>query len=1044
MVVSVATTTSLDLELTVGQTSEAITVTAETPLVQRDSSELSTGVAPQTYMDLPINASLGQSASGGRSAAAFIFLAPGVVGTASFGGAYVNGTPRFSRDIQVDGLSLTTTEVGGDERQLSYAPEAIQEFSITGTGYPAEFGNTGGAVERYTVRSGTNRYHGNLYEFLRNDKLDARGFFNKTRSVNRQNEFGGSLGGPVTIPKLYSGRDKTFFFFNANLFRFVAGPANSLGSVPTEAFRRGDLSAWPLKIYDPATTRPDDAGGFTRDPFPGNVIPPSRLSPVTQKILSYVPAPNLPGVTNNYLSSFRNQVSRESYTTRIDHSLTDNQRLSLSYNFGAVSDNGSCCGFVLPNPLEYVRYGVRNPVNHNGRVSWDWSIRPTMLNHFAVGITRQDQLARAPEDGQNWGDKLGIGGLPNGAFPTLNFNPYTSVANLQGLLATISTSYLFADSFTVIHGRHTIKTGFDFRKLQNNFYTGSYTGTFTFSPNETALPTPAGRATSGDAFASMLLGLVDTGSITYSTIVRGLRVPYFAAYVQDDIKVSRSLTVNLGLRWDLDPPFREVNNFFSIMDPSVPNPGAGGRPGALIFAGTGPGRIGREHLVNRIDYKNFGPRLGFAWSVTPRIVLRSAYGISYYPTGALGGGNTKPVALGFEANPTYSSQDLGLTPGLVWDRGFPTDWRKPPFIDPAFGLNSNVSAYGPLAYKASYTQAWNFGIQYELGRGWLLDTSYVGNKGTRFPFGANPNQVDPKYLSLGDLLVHSINDPAVTAQGFTAPYPGFSGTLAQALRPFPQYKMVSLGSTALDGFTTYHSLQIKTQKRLASGLFFLATYVWSKTLSNVNATTGGGVTARDYYNRSLEKALATYDVPSRLVVAFTYELPFGPNKTLKNWRGVAGKLVGGWQLNGVCTYQSGTPITISAANTLPLFNSRNLPNAVPGVNPLLPLDHFDPAKNLAFNINAFSIPAPYTFGNASPVLPNARTFPTYNENLGLIKRTWFGEQWNLEFRFELFNSFNRVVFGPPASNVSDPVNFGKVTSQANSPRQGQFALKLNF
>ncbi len=1040
--VDVAVTVALDLELPLGSTTDRVTVTAEVTRVASESSEQTTAIQPKPFIDLPLNA------SGGRSAESFILLTPGVTGASGFGGAYVNGGARFTREIQVDGMSLTTAEVGGDERQMTYAPEAIQEFSIATTGYAAEFGNTGGGVERFTVRSGTNQYRGNFYEYLRNDKLDARGFFNRTVSVNRQNEFGGSIGGPVRIPKVYNGTNRTFFFLNINEFRFRSGPDNSIASVPTEAFKQGDFSAWRgaggalIPIYDPASTRPDGAGGFTRDAFPGNVIPAGRISPASRRLVTYFPNAVLPNVTNNFPSVMRTSSFKYAYTGKIDHNFSELHRLSLSYNYAKQQDNAAGLSAPLPPPMGG-RVLYHYPINHNVRLSYDWTLSARTLNHFSAGLTRQDQFVQSPTEGGNWGSVLGIANLPNGAFPQLNYAPFTSPGT-QGMFVTINNTFMVADAMTLVRGKHTLKFGFDFRRLQNNFRANSATGTFSFSPNETAFPTAAGRSSTGLAFASMLLGQVDSGTITVRDITNAMRIPYFAAYVQDDYKVTRRLTLNLGLRWDLFLPILDANDNYSIMDPTVPNPAAGGRLGAMIFAGDGPGRVGRRRLLDQVAYKNFGPRLGLAYSVSPRMAFRMAYGVSYYPTGGLGGGNTKPTALGFLATPVYTSGDLGITPAFQWDNGFPTNWVKPPIISPTVVNNTNTTMWGDAGYRPSYHQEWNAGIQYDLGQGWVADVSYVGNKSTRLPLATNRNQVNPSFLNLGNLLTQQIGSPAVTAAGFNAPYPGFTGSLAQALRPFPQYLTVGTSSSDVYGFGNHNSLQIKVEKRLSKGLFVLASYVWAKTLTNVNSDIGGGVSLRDNYNYQLNKSLATYDVPSRFVSAVNYELPFGPGKSFLKGGGVTGKLVGGWQINSIMSYASGEPLLVSVANSLPLFNSLNLPNVNPAITPRLTNSGFDPAKNLALDINAFSIPPAFTFGNASSVLPNARAFPNFNENFGIIKRTYFTERVNLEFRFEMFNAFNRVRFGNPAANVSEPVNFGKVTSQSNAPRQGQFALKLNF
>ncbi len=309
-----------------------------------------------------------------------------------------------------------------------------------------------------------------------------------------------------------------------------------------------------------------------------------------------------------------------------------------------------------------------------------------------------------------------------------------------------------------------------------------------------------------------------------------------------------------------------------------------------------------------------------------------------------------------------------------------------------------------------------------------------------------PDQLNPAYLRLGSLLTDDINSPAVVAAGFTPPYAGFTGSLAQALRPFPQYTGVGVENSAMIGNATYHSLQLKAEKRYTSGLWILAAYTWSKTLTDSSSQLGGffSSSARDNYNRRLEKALATYDVPSRLVVAFNYELPIGAGKPFVN-HGLASKIIGGWQVNGILTYQSGVPISISANNTLPLFNSVNTPNSVPGQRVENPVSGFDPGKDVLLNSSAFSDPAPYTFGTAPQILPNARSFPVYNEDFGLQKKFFIREpSMYFELRFEMFNAFNRVVFASPSGTNFDNANFGQVTSQGNSPRNGQIAAKFYF
>lgn len=1045
--VEVLGTVGLDLPMAVGEVTESVTVSDVAPQLKSESSSVSTAVNPKSFVDLPLSAN-----GANRSAESFIFLAPGTSGNTF--DAHINGSQTLSKEIQIDGLSATTAEVGGDPRVLTLPPEAIQEFSLVTSNYSAEFGNTGGGVEQFTIRSGTNQFHGVAYEFLRNDKLDSRGFFNQSRSINRQNEYGGSLGGPIRIPKLYNGTNKSFFFFNINYFKFRSGPVNQVASVPTAAFRNGDLSALRdanglVQLYDPRTTRADGAGGFARDPFVGNIIPASRISPVSQKVLSFVPNPTLPGILNNYPATGNNRTDNRNYTMKFDHLFSSAHRMSGSWNNGKNTDSGPFA--PLPRPVANNRFGVLGPGQHTVRISEDWVISPTVLNHFAIGLTRQHQLLDAPEYGQNWGEKLGLRGVNNGPFPVIFTDPFTPWGQNQDRLRTISATYLMANTISWVKGKHNLKFGVDFRKLQNNLLQGASSGSFTFSRNGTAFPSGALRGVTGNPFASFLLGDVDSGSMLINEVTRGMRLTYLAGFVQDDFKLSPKLTLNLGLRWDLFTPMREVNDVYSIMDAKLPNPAANGHPGALVFAGNGPGRSGRSRLTDGIAYRNFGPRLGLAWSATRRLVIRTAYGISYFPTGGQGGGNAKPPATGFIATPAFFSQDQGLTPGFNWNNGFPQNFTRPPFIDAGFGVIPGT-APGTNTWESNaklplYTQAFNFGTQWQLKANWLLDVGWVGQKSTRLSTGVfNINQVNPSYLRYGDLLTRQITDPAVVAAGFTPPYASFRGSLAQSLRPFPQYGGVGFINSANVGNSTYHSLQTKIEKQFSSGLFLLASYTWAKSLTDSSSALSGffSTSARDQYNRRIEKAIAQYDIPHRAVMALNYELPIGPGKQVLNSKGVVGKIVGGWQVNAIVSYQAGEPIGVGINNTLPLFNSRNLPNVVQGVNPNLPRDNFDPARNLLLDINAFRAPAPFTYGNAASILPNSRNFRNYNEDFGIMKRTNFRESMYLEFRFEMFNAFNRVRFGGPATNVSDAFNFGRVNSQANGPRLGQFAMKFNF
>ena len=1024
----------LDLSMEVGDVTESVTISAAAITLKTESTEVSTDVNPKSFVELPLQV-LGGS---GRAVEAFIFLAPGTSGSTF--DAHINGSQTLTKEIQMDGMSMTTAEVGGDPRVLLLPPEAVQEFSLLTNNYPAEYGNSGGGVERLVVRSGGNEFHGNGYEFLRNDKMDASGFFAANRSIQRRNEYGVSVGGPII-------KNRTFFFTNWHWYKFRAGATNQTGSVPTPTMKRGDFSeliaAGEGVIYDPATTR-QVGSGFVRDPFPGNVIPNSRHSSISTKIWALVPDPDQPGLFNNFFAAGNRGNNNRNTTTKLDHNITDSHRLSMMYTFGKNQDLGPFS--VLPGPITDARSGVRGPVANNGRINYDWVIGPTMLFHMGAGISRQDQLLVNEEtEGAGWNETLGIKGTHNGPFPQVIIDPWNSYGRHQRGLATISTTFLYNPSLSWTKGKHSFKFGGEVRKLQNNLALLPHTGRFDFNRNETSLPGVPGT---GNVLASYLLGEVDSGSFNIRNPT-GTRHSYTGIYVQDDYKMRPNVTLNLGLRWDIFTPMTEVNDLMSIMDPNLPNPGADGFPGALVFAGDCDVCTGTKRLVGNdsTSMNNFGPRFGLAWKLNDKLVFRTAYAISYFTTGGLGGGNAKAPANGFSSTARFFSSDLGVTPGFNWEDGFPQDFPRPPLRDPSFANGQRAPLWNKGANEPMYMQSFNAGFQYQLAPTWLVDLSWVGNKSTRLSTGVfNPMQVDPRFLSLGNLLTLPIDDPLVAAQGFGRPYPSFSGTLNQALRRFPQYTGLNFTRSENVGNSTYHSLQLKVEKEFDEGLWLLTSYTWQKALTDASSSLGAffGSTPRDNFNRGLEKALARFDVPHRLVMAFNYELPFGRGKALGSGvGGVANAIIGGWQLNAIVSYQSGTPSEINQNNASPLFASRQVPNILSD-NTNGRSGSFDPARDKALNIGAFGEVGPFEFGNGTIFVGNARNFPVFNEDFGLMKRIYATEDINVELRFEVFNAFNRVVFGGAAGNVSNPASFGSVGGQGNPPRSGQVAVKVSF
>ncbi len=1024
----------LDLIMEIGDVTESVTVSAAAITLKTESTEVSTEVNPKSFVELPLQVVGGS----GRAVESFIFLAPGTSGNTF--DAHINGSQTLTKEIQMDGMSMTTAEVGGDPRVILLPPEAVQEFSLLTNNYPAEYGNSGGGVERLVVRSGTNNFHGNAYEFLRNDKLDASGFFAAKRAIQRRNEYGFSVGGPIV-------RNRSFFFTNWHWYKFRSGAINATGSVPTPTMKRGDFSeliaAGEGVVYDPATTQPVGTG-FTRDPFPGNVIPSSRHSAISTKIWALVPDPDGAGLFNNIFAQGNQRNDNRNNTIKLDHSLADAHRLSIMYTFGKNTDNGPFS--VFPQPITDARSGVRGPVANNGRINYDWIVSPTVLFHMGAGISRQDQLLVNREtEGAGWNDQLGIRGTENGPFPQVIIDPWNSYGRHQRGLSTVSTTYLYNPSLSWTKGKHSFKFGGEFRKLQNNLALLPHTGYFGFNRNETALPGVPGT---GNVLASYLLGDVDSGS--YNIRARtGTRHSYSGLYAQDDYKIRSNVTLNLGVRWDIFTPLTEVNDQYSVMDPNLPNPGADGFPGALVFAGDCDVCTGTKRLVGNdtTSLNNIGPRFGLAWKLNDKLVFRTAYAISYFTSGGLGGGNAKAPANGFSQTARFFSSDLGVTPGFNWEDGFPQDFKRPPLRDPAFSNGLTASLWNTGANEPMYMQSFNAGFQYQLAPTWLLDIGWVGNKSTRLSTGVfNPMQVNPTHLGLGSLLTLPIDHPEVVAAGFGRPYPSFKGNLNQSLRLYPQYTGLSFTRSENVGNSTYHALQAKVEKEFDEGLWLLASYTWQKTLTDASSSLGAffGSTARDHFNRGLEKALARFDVPHRFVMALNYELPIGRGKALGgNTSGVVNAIIGGWQLNAIVSYQSGTPSEIAQNNASPLFASRQVPS-IRSSNINQRSGSFDPATDKALRIDAFEQVGPYEFGNGTIFLGNARNFAILNEDFGLMKRVYATEDISVELRFEVFNAFNRVVFGGAAGNVSNPASFGSVGGQGNAPRSGQLALKINF
>jgi len=1040
-------TTTVNIQMVLGALSEQVTVKAgSAPLLQTTNAEVSTVLERNVIMDLPVMLSQpGSNGSGRRQIEQFEFLTPGVTGS-QFSKSF-NGTPDMSQEAVIDGVPLGNGgAVPGFITQWTPPYEAVEEFKVSSSLYPAGEGR-GFGLTNFTMKSGTNAFHGDAFYIVNNDKFNARSFFAPTRSIIRQNNYGFTLGGPIK-------KNRTFFYGAYEEYRLRTGASSrGLVTIPSLPFRSGDFSQLTdpstgqlIPIYDPATTRDDGAGGFTRDPFPGNMIPSARFSAIAQRVIGLLPTPDYSGIVNNWIDRSYGPVNDRVWSIKIDHNFNDKHRVNFSIwvaGAPALTGHGSLGDGTLLDSSDWPNESSGSGIRFN----YEWVPKPNLINHFAFGFSSTG----GPRDADvHQGNKtLQVPGVDPNAPGFTSFYipgmPEFGDSDQQPSSPQRAHSTIWNDSVTWVHGKHQVKFGADVRYDNNvnldSTIGGGASGSFFFSNLETSLPDSPNSGNLGNGFASFLLGQADSAQRLAAVVSRTFSTPYMAYFFDDKIQVTPKLVITPGLRYEVAWPYRETHGRMSALDLHLANPGAGGLPGAYVF---GAGKI-----EPALDMKEWGPRLGIAYQLNNKTVIRAGYGWIYAPTNGAGiasyqFGNS--LFAGYSKITSFASTNGGVTPGTLVDQGFPTFTGTLPNADPSIQNGSNADYLNSGGGKQSSTQNWQLSVQRDLGWSTVVDVAYVANKGSHLPAGLeNLNQVPTKYLSLGPLLSQDISSAAAQAAGIKSPYPGFSGSVNQALLPFPQFLGITEQIEPV-GNSTYQSMQVKVQKRTSNGLAFLVSYTLSKTLTDTGLS-GFAVfngAALDTANRGLEKALAGNDMTHNLVMSWVYEVPFG-----KHSRGLAQKVAKGWMLGAVASYRSGTPIGIGGGPDLLLFNGGNRPNRVPGVSERVSLKggSFDPAVDLYLNINAFSQPAPFTVGNVSRLEPSLRTFPYLNEDLSAIKRTYvpkISEVFNVEFRAEFFNIFNRTVFGGPSTYINDPTSFGIVGSQANAPRTIQFSLKVNF
>jgi len=1069
IVLTAASTLRVDARLEVGAVTETVEVRADITQVQTENSKITTAVQNRLVDELPL-------VVGGalRSPFDLVRITAETRGTGSQ--MALGGGQTRAWEATLDGVSVATNR-SADAVEIAYnAPslEAITEFAVDTNGFKAEYGQAGGGIMTFSSKSGANEFHGVAYDFLRNEKLDGRGFFAPARAVYRQNDFGATAGGPLRIPKVYHGRDRTFFFLSYEGFRNRVGSNDVIRSVPTPEMYNGDFSNWVnernqrLPIYDPATTKPNPSGsGFIRDPFLNNQIPASRFSPFAKQWATFAQPvkPNRGGapgtigyVSDNYLATGGSVVSPQNkYSLKVDHTLHQNHRLGFFYNnsnFNQAVGPGGPPG--LPLPLWNGQ--VQTFETEAFRMTYDWTITPRMLNHFAIGGNMFYKVSSSANVDQNWKEKLCMKNVPdcNINFAAADFSEFTSwgATSYNG---TEQPLWAIKEDFSYIRGSHTWKLGLAFQSQRANGYgQQDISGRAGFSFLGTSVP-GATSFNSGSSFASFLLGDAHSGRTETNRYVAQL-YRYHGFYAQDDWRLSRRLTLNLGLRYEFTRPPVDGSDQYSDFTPDRPNPAVNNYPGALRFAGFGPGRENRRSLVPGWR-RGWGPRLGLAYTLSQKTVLRTAFGRSFSKvTVVTGSGHFA----GFIGQYSFVSGNQGLTPTFKLDDGLPP-YPLPPQINPSFANNNNVDHWQLTdAARAPENLYWTFSVQQQLSSNTVLEVAYNGTVGSHLQAGlVNLNQLptpvfDRLVAQYGatqalNILRADISSLLAQQAGIAPPYPNFTNpsiqrttrSVAQSLRPYPQYLNVVTGGQGGDksGHSSYHALVIKTERRYSNGVTFQWNYTLAKLLTDADSYDAGG-NSQDQYNRRLDKSIGQYDQTHSLTFSTIFELPFGKGRRwLSNGR-VLNRILGGWRIGAIQSYFSGFPVALTRNNPLQIFNGATRPTITSYDNWRAPLrgEKFDPAVDRFLNRSAF--PAqPSAFGNTTRYNPKVRAFPNFNENISIGKSFPAGESRRIDLRWEAFNLFNRVRFGTGPTSL-DSTQFGVVNSQANDPRQMQVALKL--
>ncbi len=989
----------VDGALQVGAVSEKVEVAASAELINYTSPEIGHVVGEEQLMNIPLVA----TNSRGRATVLLSKLVPGVTSTSSnnsninnfsFGG----GRP-VTNEILVDGLP--TTNPSDETYTLTPSPDSVQEFKVITTPFSAEFGHTGGGVMLLTSKSGTNVLHGMVFDYFRNRVLNAAPVFGSASPLKYvQNDPGITIGGPVVLPKLYDGRNKTFFFFDFNVT--LASNGNLYQQlVPTQLEKGGDFSQTfaggkQVPIYDPLKTTQNPDGTFSRVQFPNNAIPLSRIDPVAAEIVKFFPDPNA-NLSSGLNYSVAPPQTRQTWQSiiRLDQNFSDSDR--GFFRFGRYNPNGDQQARIPNKANNDTAGGFRDS---QAVVSETHVFSPRLVNDLRAGFVQEVNYtlpsgSAAPE--------LGLKGVPLNEFPIIKVNQMIQLGS-SPYSADRDRSWVFSNALNWQKGRHTIKMGGDFRRQMYNFYSpGKLAGTYTFNPSFTSFP---GKGATGFGLADLLLGLPTSTSFSGTDYTYRLNINSAGMYVQDDFKLSPKLTINLGLRWEFDGPYSEANGQFASFNPTLINRTTG-TPGEVEFAG----RDGApDHFAPNI-YHNFLPRIGFAWSFLPKTVLRGGYGVYRLP--AIGFSAIGPISQ-YGVNQTFASTDSNITPFYTFATGVPArqfnvDANGLPNVPASLTKpSSSVFEIDPRD-RTPYNQSWQLGIQRQITNNWFFEVDYVATKGTKLPV----------LLPLDQLRPDQFGPPANR----------------QNLRPFPQYAAVTM--LANDGSSIYHSLQAKLEHRWQSEFLLQAAYTFSKLIDDVDAPArANGAPIQNVYDLRGERGVGGYDIPHRLVANFVYQVPLGRGGKYLSRTPVLNYVIGGWQVSGIAEFQIGLPLQITQPNNTGGFTGSQRPTLVgsPALN------RGDRTLTRYFNTDAFQITPQFGLGT-SPRFP-LHNPGINNTDLSIMRNFPFREHYNIQFIGQLFNAWNHPQYSA-VSGALNAKNFGAVTG-AQSSRVTEFALRIFF